>query len=296
MAPNNPAYRAWGGLKSLSYGNGTSMTVGFDSRLQATAFEVKKDTTTLISKQYDFNADGSLKFVDDMLNATFDRSYKYDQMGRTVEAKAGTAARGETPTGPHNLDQPYSRQYSHNAFGQITSFNGFFYGSQSDYNVSFTNGRNPQWTYDADGNVLADIDGSFEFDAAGRLVKTTATDVDDEQVFLAPTEDHFDGNGQVAKRVRNAGSTDPAEIVNYFISSSVLGRVVSETNARGNEPAEFSTRAQIRGKKDPQGISLYPACSTARRFQRPTKRAGNLKRTCLQADGWLPGSWYTMGL
>lgn len=236
----NPVYTARGTLAGLEYGNGTEMSVtAFNSRLQATAFEVKKDTTTLISKQYDFNADGSLKSVDDMLNATFDRSYKYDQMGRTVEAKAGTAARGDTPTGPHNLDQPYSRQYSHNAFGQITSFNGLFYGSQSDYNVSFTNGRNSQWTYDAEGNVLADIDGSYQFDAAGRLVKTTPTDVDDEQIFLAPMESHFDGTGQVAKRVRNAGSTDPAQVVNYFISSSVLGQVISETNGTGAKLKTF---------------------------------------------------------
>ncbi|MBK9171730.1 MAG: RHS repeat protein [Chloracidobacterium sp.] len=236
----DPVYDARGTLRGLSYGNGTEMSVtGFNGKLQATGFEVKKDATAIIGKEYEFYADGALKFVDDAMDEAFDRSYKYDHMGRTVEAKAGTAARGESPTGPHNFDQPYSRTYQHDAFGKITAFTGFFYGSESNLTVSFTNGRNSNWTYDSDGNVTADLDGSYDFDAAGRLVEIVPTDIDDENIDTLPVENHFDGNGDLAKLVRNAGSTDPDEITNYYIRSTILNRVISETTGAGAKQKTF---------------------------------------------------------
>src|SRR5690606_11650180 len=74
-------YRAWGVLKSLSYGNGVQMSSsGFNDKLQATEFEVKKGSTGIISKSYEFLADGRIKKETDNLNAKFDRAYEYDHM------------------------------------------------------------------------------------------------------------------------------------------------------------------------------------------------------------------------
>jgi hypothetical protein len=67
-------YRATGALQNLDYGNGTEMNVtSFNNRLQATEFEVKKDTTSIISKEYEFYADGQMKLSTDNNNAKFDR-------------------------------------------------------------------------------------------------------------------------------------------------------------------------------------------------------------------------------
>lgn len=86
---------------------------GFNNKLQATGFEVKKGADKYIDKEYKFYEDGSLKFIDDGLDETFDRSYKYDVFGRTVEGKAGIAARGSASTQMHKLDQSYSMTYTH---------------------------------------------------------------------------------------------------------------------------------------------------------------------------------------
>lgn len=234
---SSPTYNARGNLIGLNYGNGTQMTVtGFNNRLQATSFEVKKDNISIIKKEYQFYADGSLKFVDDMLDAKFDRSYKYDFAGRTTEAKAGAAARGETDQG---INIPYSRQYAHDAFGNITQMSGTFYTTPdtSVYNFNAAD-RNPNWTYDADGNTVSDEDATYEIDAAGRIVRTRQLDYD-TGTLLPPTADFFDGAGGLVKRVNNFGSTAPAASASYFIRSSVLGKVLSETDATGKKRKTF---------------------------------------------------------
>jgi hypothetical protein len=236
-------------LTGLSYGNGVQMSItDFNNKLQATKFEVKKNTTSYIKKEYQFYADGSLKFIDDVLDETFDRLYKYDHAGRTVEAEAGTAARGQSPTGPHNLDQPYTMAYEHDAFGHITSKTGYYYSSQDDNSYSYTNNRAPNWNYDSDGNTTSDEDAVYGFDAAGHLVKTEERELDTSGL-QPPTVDSFDGDGRLVKRVRNFGSTDPAPQTNYYIHSTVLGKLVSEADETGRKlktfvPANGVTLAQ----------------------------------------------------
>ncbi len=63
--------------------------------------------------------------------------------------------------------------------------------------------------------------------------------MDDSTQFDPPTEDHFNGDGQLEKRVRNAGSTDPAEVKNYYIRSSILNKVISEANGTGRKLKTF---------------------------------------------------------
>jgi hypothetical protein len=99
-----------------------------------------------------------------------------------------------------------------------------------------------------DGNTTSDEDAVYGFDAAGRLVKTEERELD-TCGLQPPTVDSFDGTGQLVKRVRNFGSTTPAPQTNYFIHSSVLGKLVSEADDTGRKlktfvPANGVTLAQ----------------------------------------------------
>ena len=47
----DPVYRAWGGLKSLSYGNGTSMSLTYNNRLQTDGFDLVKSASRHLSFQ-----------------------------------------------------------------------------------------------------------------------------------------------------------------------------------------------------------------------------------------------------
>lgn len=66
---------------------------------------------------------------------------------------------------------------------------------------------------------------------------------------MPPTRDWFDGNGRLAKRVKNFGSTDPAPQANYYLRSSVTGAVLTETDYTGRKlktfvPANGATLAE----------------------------------------------------
>ena len=238
---SNPTYNARGTLTSLQYGSGVSMNItGFNNKLQATGFEVKKGADKYIDKEYKFYEDGSLKFIDDALDEKFDRSYKYDAFGRTTQAKAGVAARGGASTQSLKLDQPYVTDFSYDAFGHITSKEGYYYNSY-DVNVySYNqNDRNPAWSYDAEGSTIADNDADYTYDAAGRIVKTTGRNLDNSLQLDAPTEDHFGGDGLVEKVINNAGSTTSAEVKFYYIRSSVLNKIITEADASGKKKKTF---------------------------------------------------------
>jgi hypothetical protein len=59
-------------------------------KLKATNFEVKKGSTEIIKKEYQFLSDGSLKYAKDDINAKFDRLYRYDFAGiMTTDAIGG---------------------------------------------------------------------------------------------------------------------------------------------------------------------------------------------------------------
>ncbi len=229
---SNPRYNARGTLTGLDYGNGVQMAItGFNNKLQATDFEVKKGAASIIKKQYQFYADGSLKFTKDLIDEKFDRLYKYDNLGRTTEAKSGIEARGGTDANLINI--PYKFQYQYSAFGQMTQVSGRYYNSDSSNNYTFDNGtgRNPQWTYDAEGNTTADNDAQYKFDALNRVVKTTESETGEA------TDSIFDGAGELIKRVKDAASTTPQS--NYYIRSSVLTKVISETDATGKKLKTF---------------------------------------------------------
>ncbi|HKS26263.1 MAG TPA: S8 family serine peptidase, partial [Pyrinomonadaceae bacterium] len=86
----NMQYRAWGALKHEEYGNTRSVSIGYNSRLLPTSLFIQG----VMSKGYEYNADGSLSYSQDYLNDKFDRAYTYDHAGRITAALSGPAARG----------------------------------------------------------------------------------------------------------------------------------------------------------------------------------------------------------
>jgi hypothetical protein len=93
-------YRASGGLKSMSYANGTSLSLGYNSRGAMSSFTFSgasySGTTPLpVAGVYQYYDDGRLKFAQDQgaSNSIKDRAYQYDHEGRLREAYSGSEAR-----------------------------------------------------------------------------------------------------------------------------------------------------------------------------------------------------------
>ncbi len=202
-------------------------------------FEVKKGSTEIIKKEYQFLSDGSLKYMKDDINAKFDRLYRYDFAGRTVDARSGMEARGGTGSSTDLINIPYKRGYEYTAFGEIKALTGRYYNTNDATSYSYTNGHEANSTYDLDGNTTADVDAHYKYDAAGRIVETTPTDVDDSSTLNPPVKSYFDGDGKLLKRTANYGSTTPAPVTNYYIRSTALGKVVSEADDTGRKVATY---------------------------------------------------------
>lgn len=114
----NIQYRAWGAVKNMSTGDGMTTTASFNSRLAPTDFAV----SGVISKHYEYNADGKLRYSQDLVNDKFDRSYSYDHVGRLTGAYSGPRARGLAD--PINGNRPYSLNFTYDALNHLTAGSG----------------------------------------------------------------------------------------------------------------------------------------------------------------------------
>jgi YD repeat-containing protein len=219
-------YRAWGAVKSLSFGNNRTMSAGYNSRLQTTGFQIPN----VINKTYQYFADGNLRYSQDFVDDRFDRSYAYDHTSRIATALSGPEARGQLDTD----NRPYQQTLTYDAFNHLTSQTGKHWSSTSaSYIGMFTNNRRADANYDADGNVLTGNYSTYTYNSAAQIaVVQSGTD---------NTTQGFDGNGL---RVKTAETTywygTPTTEVTYYVRSTVLGgQVITEMNANGAKQRTF---------------------------------------------------------
>lgn len=263
-------YRAWGGLKSLEYGNGVTNSTSYNNRLLPDEFLLEKSSAKIMEKEYEYNPDGTLKFLDDKLNNNFDRLNIYDHMGRVVQGKSGLEAHGTPVTVEDDQETglPYRQSYSYNAFGNMTQRNNRHWGKESygyqNFNLNYTyaNNRitNVGWIHDEDGRVLTsstpDEGGTSVYDARGMLSRMMTYLADSGRQYVSR---YYDGDGREVKRTKiNLADesytmttwpygTWTDEGPKYYIRSSALGgAVISETNASG---AKKSTNVMAAGAK-----------------------------------------------
>ena len=252
---DNPHYRAWGALTHLDYGNGTEMNVGgFNNKLQATTFEVKKGTTSMINKSYDFYADGSLKNETDNNNAKFDRLYKYDHRSRMTDARSGAEARGSTDAA---VNIPFGNAFQYDAFDHQTQLVTKHFTRSDTINPSYQNNREQYGTYDLDGRM--EVDGwmqqkMYKYNAAGQLGYSIYQScgepcTTDEETLK------YDGDGLLVKvqTSHTVNEDDPIIESTYKIRSSAMGgeeivtaesfgnRIVTYVRAAGTTIATHSS-------------------------------------------------------
>jgi RHS repeat-associated protein len=222
-------YRASDGLKGMTYGNGKTLSVGYDQRLRP----VQWDVQGVLGSNYSYDKlnenTGRVTFAQSLYDATLDRSYEYDQVGRLVRAHSGNEADGHVglTAWPSSPNGPYSHNYGYDAWGNMTQRVGWggVNGGYTNATQAFSGNRqatNP-WSgaalqYDAAGNLTYDGQ-TYTFDATGQQVSATGG--------AAAVSMAYDGDGLRAKKVDGGVTT-------YYLRSSVLGaKVVTEMNSSG---------------------------------------------------------------
>ena len=104
---SNIAYRAWGAIKDLDFGNGAHQQLNFNSRLQNSSTSLSNGTVNA-TWTFNYYADGKIQKVTDSQNPIFDRAFDYDHIGRLQEVRTGSEARGgSTPDGPFKQTYTY---------------------------------------------------------------------------------------------------------------------------------------------------------------------------------------------
>ncbi len=226
-------YRAWGSIKAMTYGNNYSLAVSYNSRLQGTQFEVSGrpaqfGSSTVMKTQYQYYADGSLKFADDLLDQRFDRAYSYDHTTLVKEAYSGGEARDYVNgTSGSGATGPYRQTYQHDVFSHLTSRANRYWSRNDSFTATYTNNRRQGFQYDADGRLQQDDDLQYHYDAAGQNIAVFDSDINKWLSYFR------DGDGQLLKRVETVFNPIAT---GYYVRSTVLGgRVITELNQNGQK-------------------------------------------------------------
>jgi len=238
---SNYQYRAWGGIKHITNANGKSVNYTYNNRLKPLTYEVTGVTT----KSYQYTNDGFVKYVSDS-DERHDRSYQFDQVGRTIAVTSNHEARGQS--GSYD-DLPLKENSSYDVFGNILQTGiyswGGYYGDGGEYsNNRRTNkvlgiSTNPlQWEYDAEGQVVVnrswrDVNNEFvidttnyKIDAAGRgaFAETLEAGYSEglERLF------RFDGDGRNVIQREDHFQWTQDRTKRYEVWSSVFGKPLLE--------------------------------------------------------------------
>jgi RHS repeat-associated protein len=213
---NGLGYRASGAAKQISYANGKQLSVSYDTRLRPTTWNV----AGVLGSNYvydDFNEkSGRVTFAQSLVDATLDREYDYDHVGRLAEAHTGAEARAARQGQGAPADGPYSQSYRYDEWGNMWARVGWG-GEHASDNATFTNNRRDGLGYDAAGNLTNDGGQSFTYDVAGKQTYASGSALSQS----------YDGDGLRVKKVEQGYAT-------YYLRSSVLGgQVIAEINSWG---------------------------------------------------------------
>jgi YD repeat-containing protein len=244
-------YRASSALKSLTYGNGLGLQQGYDTRLRLTSFAVG----SLLSAEFQYHADGQIRFAKDNSDPRMDRAYYYDQVGRLSAALSGAEARGE-----NSADGIFRQTYQYDIWDNLTARgeNRFWSGGEP-FAVTYVNDRDQGATYDADGRVTHDSNNrTHAYDATGQ--QTTTHELSRASSWAAggpggtmppggyyttttlTITQTYDGDGATTKRLETKTQSTPfyqpvtTQRVDYFLRSSVFGgEVITELTSTGGK-------------------------------------------------------------
>ena len=245
---SNIQYRAWGDPKSVSYGDNSSATTTYNSRMMPSTYQLTTSppSMTKLREQFQYYADGTLQKMTDLDDRDpdvgyqdtaryFSRAYRFDHAGRLAGAK------GVKPSG-QDSDLPFNQTYGYDAFGNMTYRYGTYYyqTGQSD-GGTFQNNRRQDFNYAADGQVsytpayswpggsLASF-RDWSYDTAGLLIKLKETVVASGWTSTYITS--YDGNG---RQVREYLLEDPVNSNSYMVWSSVLDEPITRLDNVGSK-------------------------------------------------------------
>jgi|GEM_PF-920292 len=239
--------RAGGAVKQMTLGNGVQQSLSYDYRQQPWQNQMTNFAQSASAgTSYEYYADGKIQNAWRSDMATFDRSYSYDQAGRIATALTADEAHGGTTPGP------YHELFGYDVWGNTKSLTKQIWGgTTTNDNPTISNNRRQDWSYDANGFVAWNWDGSLgythEYDAAGKRTHFVPQVGEVYGQHSVEMSDTFDGNGASNKHVDTRRYVDPetyqmitSSTTGYYLHSTMLdGQVLAALDAQGNRTISY---------------------------------------------------------
>jgi len=245
-------YRAWGARKSTTYGNTVSESINYNSTLHPTSYTLSNvnyvnnavsptQSFSSMSWTYDYYADGRVNHAYDLSWNFWDRSYSYDHVGRLQEADTNKLARGQTWDYWH--PDPYQQTSNYDVWNNL-KLTGYQYNVQQTDSATYTNNRRSDQSYDAEGNVTANLAYNNSVDVASQNIHAISQQMVGDGSAQWPQQpaseiiQTYEANGRPYKRTeisrQNDRDLDTGEflgvsedtVTHHYVYSTALGAQV----------------------------------------------------------------------
>lgn len=181
------SYNATGQVLGATYGNGVSGAFTYNDHLQISRITYTGAGTTVgqtlldLTYGYGTNNNGQIASISDGRGAAYNEQFSYDALGRLVNGQTGNLTAPNTWCLNWNYDR-YGNRLSQSGCG------GMLTVGQPNLSASGTTNRinSTGYSYDANGNMIADPNHSYQHDAENRLISV------DNGATASYT---YDGNG-----------------------------------------------------------------------------------------------------
>jgi RHS repeat-associated protein len=195
-------YKPFGGMSSITYGNGLSGTISYDNQYRIASMV----TGTFQNLTYADDANGNITGITNNVDSTKNRTFGYDALDRLTSATGPWSPLGWTYDGVGNRLTENSNSYTYTAnTNKLANANSISYG------------------YDNDGNTTTQAARQYIYNQNQRLIQ-----VNDGGMTANYT---YNGNGQRVKKVVNGTTT----VFHYSLS----GQIIAESNNAGTITAEY---------------------------------------------------------
>ena len=203
------AHKPFGGIASLTYGNGLARTVGYDQQYRINSIV----TGAVQNVSYTLDANGNITGITDNLNPTKNKSFGYDVLDRL------TSATGPWGTLSWMYDPVGNRQ------AQVENGGTSIYSYQAGTNklTSVSGAQSLSFAFDANGNATTENAKTFTYNQNNRLIKAS-----EASTLGAYT---FNANGQRATKTASGTTT--------VFHHDQSGSLIAETTSAGATIAEY---------------------------------------------------------
>ncbi|MGA7966651.1 MAG: RHS repeat-associated core domain-containing protein, partial [Gammaproteobacteria bacterium] len=152
------SWQPFGPLASLSFANGLTETRSYtqDGWLSSLVL----GSPALVNKSLGYDAAGNVTAITDNLNGANSQGFGYDALNELTSANGAYGA----------LGYGYDSDGNRTTFAAGSATSGYGYASDSNWLLSVTGQNADTFQYDADGDVTAEGNTTYGYDAAGRLV------------------------------------------------------------------------------------------------------------------------------